>query len=439
MTGIIRLILLFLCLSLPAHAQQPPVIQSGTVTPGHPVQWTTDGVVQDAGAADQGTLTSLGITAQGPSLCLNSDLVINPFVQLCLGSNTSSAVTISVQNFGGATPQTLCFVINGSQTCFPLGFTGTFAISGTAPIVVDPTTGNISCSNFTNTVSGCVPGSGGGTTAFLRADGSWASPAGSGFIAGPGTSTVGDIVTWNNTTGTLVADTPILPVAHGGTNGGVASGTLLDNITAFAGAGMMARTGAGAYAFRAITGSSPIVVTNGDGVAGAPAVSCPTCGTGSGTVTSIIVGSGLTGGTITTTGTIAADVATNGNIWGGTANKIIDAAGVQSSVAVTAQAISTATFTPNFANYINFSITLSSACPCTLANPSGAYNGLAGFIEVIQDGSGSRTITTYGSTWKFSGGTKPTLSTAINAKDVLPFFCDSSTFCMVGAIQTAFQ
>ncbi len=160
---------------------------------------------------------------------------------------------------------------------------------------------------------------------------------------------------------------------------------------------------------------------------------------GAGTLTSVTCNGGLTGGTFTTTGTCAVDVATNSNIWGGTANKIIDAAGAQTSVAVTAQAISTATFTPNFANYINFSITLSGACPCTLANPSGAYNGLTGFIEVIQDGSGSRTITTYGSTWKFSGGTKPTLSTTASAKDVLPFFCDSSTFCMVGAIQTAFQ
>ena len=33
---------------------------------------------------------------------------------------------------------------------------------------------------FTSTVEGVVPKSGGGTTAFLRADGTWATPAGGG-------------------------------------------------------------------------------------------------------------------------------------------------------------------------------------------------------------------------------------------------------------------
>ena len=33
---------------------------------------------------------------------------------------------------------------------------------------------------FTNTTEGAVPASGGGTTNFLRADGTWATPAGGG-------------------------------------------------------------------------------------------------------------------------------------------------------------------------------------------------------------------------------------------------------------------
>lgn len=39
---------------------------------------------------------------------------------------------------------------------------------------------------FTPTTSGTVPASGGGTTTFLRADGTWSTPAGGG---GAGTST----------------------------------------------------------------------------------------------------------------------------------------------------------------------------------------------------------------------------------------------------------
>ncbi len=295
------------------------------------------------------------------------------------------------------------------------------------------------CNVFTSSLSGCAPSSGGGTTNFLRADGSWSAPSSAGYVTGPGTSTVGDIATWSNTAGTLLADTPVLGIAHGGTNGSTASGTLLDNITAFASTGILSRTGAGAYAFRTITGSAPIVVANGDGVAGAPAVSCPTCGTGSGSVTNATIAAGngiLATGTctITTTGTctIADDVATNSNIWAGTANKILDAAGAQSAVAPQNIAISTATFTPVTANGINFEITLVHAsCPCTLANIASPPVGQSFYLTVIQSATGSDTIGTWGTNYKFSGGTKPTLSTGANAVDILPIYCRTSTFCAV--------
>ncbi len=50
-----------------------------------------------------------------------------------------------------------------------------------------------------------------------------------------------------------------LAVARGGTGGGVASGTLLDNITGFASTGFLKRTGAGAYSFIA----DPLPAANG--------------------------------------------------------------------------------------------------------------------------------------------------------------------------------
>ncbi len=163
------------------------------------------------------------------------------------------------------------------------------------------------------------------------------------------------------------------------------------------------------------------------------------CNTSAGSVTSVTCNGGLTGGVIITTGTCAVDIATNSNIWAGTASKLIDAAGNHTSAAVVPLAISTATFTPNFNNFINFSITLvNGSCPCTLANPSNAYNGLAGFIEVIQSSSGSDLINTYGTTWNFVNSLPPSLSTAANAKDVLPFYCDSTSFCMIGNISNAF-
>jgi hypothetical protein len=91
--------------------------------------------------------------------------------------------------------------------------------------------------------------------------------------------------------------------------------------------------------------------------------------------------------------------------------------------------ISTATFTPNFDTGADFSITLSSACPCTLANPSTTpVAGQHGVIYITQDGTGSRTIGTWGSSYVAPGGTSTiTLSTAANAIDVLSYAVKDST------------
>ena len=91
-------------------------------------------------------------------------------------------------------------------------------------------------------------------------------------------------------------------------------------------------------------------------------------------------------------------------------------------------AISTATFTPNFDTAQNFEIDLTSACPCTLANPSTTLvAGQSGMIEVHQDGSGSRTIGTWGSDYQYVGGTSTiTLSTTASAVDYLPYYVNNA-------------
>jgi len=157
--------------------------------------------------------------------------------------------------------------------------------------------------------------------------------------------------------------------------------------------------------------------------------------TSQGTLTSISQGNGIvaTPNPITGTGTIAANIAGNNDIYAGTTNKLIDAAGAQSSIAPVALTISTATFTPAFGSGggINEEITLVHAsCPCTIANPTGVYAGLSGFLTIIQSSTGSDTVS-WGGNWKFAGGTAPTLSTAANAIDVLPFYCRTTTFCAV--------
>lgn len=81
------------------------------------------------------------------------------------------------------------------------------------------------------------------------------------------------------------------------------------------------------------------------------------------------------------------------------------------------------TITPNFSSGNIFTVTLTGNA--TLANPSSLAAGQCGQIFITQDGTGSRTLS-YGSQWKFPGGTAPTLTTTANATDILSF-CSWST------------
>lgn len=61
----------------------------------------------------------------------------------------------------------------------------------------------------------------------------------------------------------------------------------------------------------------------------------------------------------------------------------------------------------------------------TLANPSNLVAGQSGVI-VITQGATARTLA-YGSYWKFSGGTVPSLTATVSAVDVLAYYVESST------------
>ena len=54
----------------------------------------------------------------------------------------------------------------------------------------------------------------------------------------------------------------------------------------------------------------------------------------------------------------------------------------------------------------------------TLDNPTNIVNGGAYTLVIVQDATGSRTLS-YGTAYKFSGGSAPVLSTGANAIDVL--------------------
>ena len=100
------------------------------------------------------------------------------------------------------------------------------------------------------------------------------------------------------------------------------------------------------------------------------------------------------------------------------------------AVAEIATLTSATTVTPDFATSANFTLTLGHNV--TLANPSNLTPGQSGSIFLVQDGTGSRTIT-FGSQYDFAGGTAPTLSTAASSVDRLDYIVrtSSSIHCVV--------
>jgi hypothetical protein len=80
---------------------------------------------------------------------------------------------------------------------------------------------------------------------------------------------------------------------------------------------------------------------------------------------------------------------------------------------------------------INFVVTL--AGNRALGNPTNTEVGKTGRIRVVQDGTGTRTLS-YESSWEFAGGSAPTLTTTAAANDMLYYDVISSTRILVTAV-----
>lgn len=186
----------------------------------------------------------------------------------------------------------------------------------------------------------------------------------------------------------------------------------------------------GAFLTRGASGWTGILCPAGTLMQSGGAGADPSCVTvaGTGTVTSITQGAGLVFSTtpITSTGTISADIATTSNIWSETSNKLLDASGAASALALTTLT-DAATIAVDFNTLVNAQVTLGGNR--TLGNPTNASGavGRCGTIYITQDATGSRTLS-YSSNWKFAGGTAPTLTTTGGAVDALSYCVRTSTF-----------
>lgn len=142
-----------------------------------------------------------------------------------------------------------------------------------------------------------------------------------------------------------------------------------------------------------------------------------------GTVT-FTAGTGLTGGgTLAANRTFNVDVATATNLRAGTANKIVDAAGIYSANAPVTSS-GTGSWAPDFNAGRVFDRTLTGAS--TLANPTNVTAGQSGHIYIVQDSTGGRTLA-YGTNWKVPGGTAPEIDTTANAVNVFSYYARTTT------------
>ena len=95
----------------------------------------------------------------------------------------------------------------------------------------------------------------------------------------------------------------------------------------------------------------------------------------------------------------------------------------------------TGSVTLDFDAHQNFVLTATGNV--ALANPTTESIGQSGIIVFIQDGTGSRTLST-GTNFEWPAGAVGTISTAAGAIDVIPYFVDAADSILLGAPQLAF-
>ena len=132
--------LLFALACVPAHGQA--IQQSGSVTPGHPLRVITNGVAGDGGSPTNGSLTGIGVTASGPSICANSGPLTGALNRMCIGATQTGGGVISLDNIGGGTGG-FTFRLNGVD-------------QGIVTITLPVSAGDVACfADSTGTLEDC--------------------------------------------------------------------------------------------------------------------------------------------------------------------------------------------------------------------------------------------------------------------------------------------
>ncbi|MFN0192656.1 MAG: DUF2793 domain-containing protein [Aestuariivirga sp.] len=187
---------------------------------GGGVTWTVDAdVVTNAKLANMATATFKGRTTAGTGD--PEDLTVTQAKTLLNLTGTNSGdqtITLTGDVTGSGTASFAATIANDAVSNAKLSnmATATFKARITAatgdPEDITGTQATTLLDPFTSVLKGLAPPSGGGTTNFLRADGTWAAPGGgggSGDVVGPASATDNAIARFDSATGQLIQNSGV--------------------------------------------------------------------------------------------------------------------------------------------------------------------------------------------------------------------------------------